>query len=230
MTEDVSTVALAETQPPEPEVPAAEPVLPAPASESPAPPSASGPATPYRTAITAPEALAPRALPRRSSLVGSALFVSGVLLWTFVVMGELTTSYAPGKHGMLVGEALAVVFVLATSAAAWGVALRRSLAVSPASSDALAYFRGASLALLAILLWFVVLFIATALGKGASKNLDGPISTLLLIVSVASALGGRRLAGLHGPASTSRQRLLRRLLWAGSSLLTFVAVVEILGS
>lgn len=228
MTEDVANAPLTDAPPAEPEVPVAEPATPASAPGPAAPPS--GQATPYRTAPEGSDALALRVAPARSSLLAGAVFVSGVLLWAFVIMGELTTSYAPGKHGMLVGEALAVVFVLATSAAAWGVALRRNLAVSPASSDVSTYARGAGLALLALLSWLLVVYMATAFGKSASKNLDGPIPLLLLIVSVAAALGGRRLAGLNGPASTARQRLVRRLLWAGASLLTFAAVVEILGS
>jgi hypothetical protein len=221
MTDDASL-----TQLTEPEVPPSASIA-GPATEAPvpAPPSA----TPYRTLPEA-EALAPFAAPRRASLLGAGVFVFGVLLWAFLIMGELTTSYGPGKHGMLVGEALAVAFVLATSAAAWGAALRRSFATTPPSSPMATYARGAFVAVLALVLWLLVLFCATALGKAASKSLDGPITTVLLIVSVAAALGGRRKAGLGGAASTSRQRLIARLLWAGAGLLTFVAFIEVLAS
>ena len=98
----------------------------------------------------------------------------GVLLWGFLVMGELTTSYAPGKHGMLVTEALAVVFVMATSAAAWRAALLRSLDASPASSSIGIQARGALLALVPLVGWLLVMFCATAAGKSASKNIDEP--------------------------------------------------------
>src|SRR5208337_5619923 len=137
--------------------------------------------------------------------------------------GELTTSYGPGRHGMLVGEALAVVFVLATTAAAWGVALRRSLDATPPSNPLVIYARGAFLAILPLVVWLLVLFCATALGKAASKNIDGPITVVLLIVSIAAALVGRRMAGLPVQASTSRWRLTAQLLWVGAGLLTFVA-------
>jgi hypothetical protein len=157
------------------------------------------------------------------------VFVFGVLLWAFLIMGELTTSYAPGKHGMLVGEALAVVFVMATSAAAWRLALLRSLEASPASSRIMMQMRGAMLAVVPFFGWLLVLFCAAAAGKSASKNMDGPITSLLLILSVASALGGRRMAGLRGPTST-RQRVITRLLWTGTALLTFVACIEVLAS
>ena len=192
---------------------------------APGPPSTA----PYRTP-PALEATSPLRVPRPPSLVGAVLFVSGVVLWAFVVMGELTTSYGPGKHGLLVGEALAVVFVLATSAAAWRAALRRSLEATPPSSPLAIYVRGTVLAVLALALWLVVLFCATALGKSASKDIDGPVSALLLIVSVAAALGGRRMAGLRGRPATSRHRLIARLTWVAAGLLTFVATAEILVS
>jgi hypothetical protein len=216
---------------------AASASLPAPSSspQAPAGPAAdvvvAGPPSTaaYRTP-PAVEATSPLRVPRPPSLVGAVLFVSGVLLWAFVVMGELTTSYGPGKHGLLVGEALAVVFVLATSAAAWGVALRRSLEATPPSSPQATYVRGAVLAVLPLAVWLVVLFGATALGKSASRDIDGPVSALLLLVSVAAALGGRRMAGLRGRPSTSRHRVLTRLTWVAAGLLTVVATAEILVS
>jgi hypothetical protein len=158
------------------------------------------------------------------------VFVTGVLLWAFLVMGELTTSYAPGKHSMLVGEALAVVFVLGTSAAAWRAAMLRNLASAIAPGPAAAYARSAIVAVGAIVLWWLVVVCATSLGKAGSKNLDGPITLFLLIASVAAALGGRRLAALNGPALTPRRRTISQLLWAGASLITLVTVVEVLSS
>ena len=222
MTDDTSP-----TPPAVPNVADAAPVGEA-AVPVPAPAPASAPITPYRTIHDSTEA--PFARRRSPSLLGAAVFVSGVLLWAFVVMGELTTSYAPGKHQMLVGETLAVVFVLATSAAAWSVALRRSLATIAPATPLATYARGGFIALVAIAMWMAVIFCATVLGKAGSKSMDGPITMMLLILSVAAALGGRRLAGLHGKAATSRQRWVARLLWTGASLVSFVAFVEILGS
>jgi hypothetical protein len=205
--------------PPVPEVPALAPPVEAPA---PAPPSA--PVTPYRTAAEAPLTFA---APRRASLLGATTFVFGVLLWAFVVMGELTTSYAPGKHSMLVGEALAVVFVLGTSAAAWRAAMLRNLELKPAVSSNLAYARSGVVAVGAIVLWWIVVVVAAGVGKAASKDMDGPISLMLLVLSIAAGLGGRRLASLRGPASTPRRRTVSRLLWAGAIVLTLIALVEI---
>lgn len=225
MNDDASAVPIADIEVPAVAPPA--PSAPEPSAPAPAPPPPS--VSPYRTAPEA-AALAPFAAPRRHSLLGASVFVFGVLLWSFLVMGELTTCYAPGRHGMLVGEALAVVFVMATSAAAWRAALLRSLEASPPSSPIAAQARGTLLAVVPFVLWLIVLFCATALGKSASKNMDGPITSLLLIASVASALGGRRIAGLRGAASTRRQRVVAGLLWAGAALLTFVACVEVLAS
>ncbi len=225
MNEDASTALVTETErttagtlaPPPPPPP--EPVAEAPASS---PPSVS----PYRTAPQA-QALASFAASRRYPQLGACVFVFGVLLWAFLIMGELTTSYAPGRHGMLVGEALAVVFVLATSGAAWGVAMRRSLEASP--NPMAVYARGALLAVVPLALWLFTLFCATALGKSGSKNMDGPITSLLLVASVAAALGGRRMAGLRASAASPRQRVVTRLLWVGAGLLTFVTCLEVLG-
>jgi hypothetical protein len=220
------------TPPAAPEILAtAPPVAPidpnAPAAEAPAPAPPSAPITPYRTA---PEAPAAFAAPRRASLLGATVFVFGVLLWAFVVMGELTTSYAPGKHSMLVGEALAVVFVLGTSAVAWRAAMLRNLALKPAESPALAYTRSGVVAVGAIVLCWIVVVLATGMGKAASKDMDGPISLMLLVLSTAAGLGGRRLASLHGPAATPRGRTIARVLWAVATVLTLVALVEIASS
>lgn len=225
MTDDASSAPITETL-----VSMAVPSAPAPSepvAEAPTPPPPS--VSPYRTAPEA-HALAPFAAPRRHSQLGVCVFVFGVLLWAFLIMGELTTSYAPGKHGMLVGEALAVVFVLATSGAAWWAAMRRSLEASPPLREMVTYARGTMFAVVPLGLWLFVLFGATALGKSASKNMDGPITLLLLIVSVAAALGGRRMAGLRGSPSSTRWRVITRLLWIGAGLLTFVACIEVLGS
>ncbi len=227
MTDDASIAPITETL-----VSTAVPSAPTPSepvAEAPTPPPPPPSVSPYRTAPEA-HALAPFAAPRRHSQLGACVFVFGVLLWAFLIMGELTTSYAPGKHGMLVGEALAMVFVLATSGAAWGAAMRRSLEASPSPSQMVTYARGTLLAVLPLGLWFFVLFCATTLGKSASKNMDGPITLLLLIVSVAAALGGRRMAGLRAAASTTRRRVITRLLWVGAGVLTFVACIEVLGS
>jgi hypothetical protein len=184
-------------------------------------------ATPYRTSLVprAPVHVAPR-----RSAVGEALFVSGVLLWSFVVMGELTTSYAPGRHQMLVGEALAVVFVLTTTAATWGAAVRRNLALSPATAERAVYLRATAIAIAALMLWGLVVYVATAMGKAASRNVDGPITLMLLVLSLAGSLVGRRMAGLDEKAATARGRWLHRLLWTCAGLLTFAALVEILSS
>jgi hypothetical protein len=160
---------------------------------------------------------------RRPSLLAAGVFVFGVLLWAFVVMGELTTSYGPGKRSMLMSEALAFVLVLVAAAAAWWVALSRSVEVAPPAGAFGTYVRGAVIAGLALALWLITLFCAIALAGGGSRSLDGPITMMLLIVSLAAALGGRRLAGLHVPAPAGGARILVRLVWVAASLLTFVA-------
>lgn len=224
-----------ETNPPAPPPPpddvptSVDRPLPAPAAvEQPVPASAGQPvpSAPYRMV---PEA-APPFVPRASSAVtvwGPVLQLLGVTLWSYVVMGQLVTSYAPGGRSLLLGEGTAVLFLLVASVVAWLLAVRRSLVASPAPGTGGRVARALIVGMLASMSWCTVTAGAAVAGKSAAKNADGTITVMLLVVSIAAFLYGRRLSPGPDVQPTQRARAFRRLLWTGAGLLTLVALVAL---
>jgi len=200
----------------------AAPTAPAETGPAPAPPSA-----PYRSAVTEPLP-EPTASPKAWPVLGLSLWTFGLAMWSFVVMGELTTSYGPGKHGFLVGEGTAALFVFGATVGGWGVGLRRSLASTPARSTSRAVGRGLGVAVLAFVLWCFVTLFAAAFGASTHVNLDGKITVTLALLAGAAAFGGRRLAGLHRHDKTPRERTIARVLWIGAALVSIVALAEVM--
>jgi hypothetical protein len=206
---------------------AVEAVPAAPAEAPPSPMALAPPSAPYRSGVAAelPE-LAPA--PKERPVLGLSLWVFGVAMWSFVVMGELVTSYGPGKRDFLVSEGGAELFVFAVTLGAWGVALRASLRSTPARSTARAVLRGAGVALLAFLFWGFVTLFAAATGASSRENLDGKITVILALTAGLAAFAGRRLAALHRHDKTPRERAISRALWVGAALVTIVALAEVL--
>lgn len=211
-----------ETAAPPPEPVETVPAAPAETVAATAPQSA-----PYRTDAMAARVV-PAPAPKEWPVLGLSLWVFGVAMWSFVAMGELTTSYGPGKHDFLVSEGVAELFVFVVTVGAWGVALRKSLRSAPAKTSARAVLRGVGAALLSFVLWGFVTLFATAFGASSRDNLDGKITVLLALVAGAAALAGRRLAGLHRHDETQRERAVSRALWVGASLLTIVVLALVL--
>jgi hypothetical protein len=199
---------------PEPEAPPVASVV-----EPPAAP------TPYRSLPVEPAPFVMTHAPTRLvTLWAPAFMVSGVLLWSFVVMGQLVTTYAPGRHDLLVGEVTGIFFVLAASSGAWVSALRQSLRVSPTTSVVKRMERGIALGTLALLAWGASLIVAMIVGKALP---DGLV-TLLLIAAAGGAFGyGRHL--LHDPFKSKERSLLAISLWAGAGLLTLAALIALSG-
>jgi hypothetical protein len=192
------------------------------------PPSAAEPvpSAPYRTALDA----APPFVPRASSAVtvwGPVLQLLGVALWSYVVMGQLVTTYAPGKHALLLGEGTAVLFVLVASFVAWLVAVRRSLVAAPASGTGGRVARAVIVGMLASMSCCTVTAGAAVAGKSAAKNADGTITVMLLVLSIAAFLYGRRLSPRPDAQQTQRSRVVGRVLWTGAALLTLVALIAL---
>lgn len=193
------------------------------------PPSAAQPvpSAPYRTAPdTAPPFVA-----RASSAVtvwGPVLQLLGVTLWSYVVMGQLVTSYAPGNRSLLLGEGTAVLFVLVASVVAWLVAVRRSLVAAPAPGTGGRVARAIVVGTLASMSWCTVTAGAAVAGKSAAKNADGTITVMLLVVSIAAFVYGRRLSPrLDDSHPSQRSRVVARVLWSGAALLTLVALIAL---
>lgn len=185
------------------------------------------PSAPYRAALE----VAPPFVPRASNAVtvwGPVLCTLGIVLWSYVVMGQLVTTYAPGRHSLLLGEGTAALFVLVASFVAWLVAVRRSLHASPAAGWGGRIARGVILGMLASMSWCTVTAGAAAAGKSASKNADGTITVMLLVVAIAAFLYGRRLSARPDAApATQRARVVGRVLWTGAALLTLVALIAL---
>jgi hypothetical protein len=184
------------------------------------------PSAPYRTALET----APPFVPRASSALtvwGPVLQVLGVTLWSYVVMGQLVTSYAPGKHSLLLGEGTAVLFVLVASFVAWLVAVRRSLGAAPASDIGARVARAVVVGMLASMSWCTLTAGAAVAGKSAAKNADGAITVMLLVVSIAALLYGRRLSPAPDAPPTQRARVVARALWTGAAVLTLVALIAL---
>ncbi len=200
--------------------PTAAPAAPPPSTEP-------VPSAPYRTALEPAPAFAPRA----SSAVtvwGPVLQLLGVTLWAYVVMGQLVTTYAPGRHSMLLGEGTAVLFVLVASIVAWLVAVRRSLAAAPTLRTGGGVVRAFLVGMLASMSWCTVTAGAAVAGKSAAKNADGTITVMLLVVSIAAFVYGRRLSPRSDASPlTQRGRVVGRVLWTGAVVLTLVALIAL---
>lgn len=181
---------------------------------------------PYRSAPTETPAEAP---PRGWPVMGSSLWVFGVSMWAFLVMGELTTSYGVGKHDLLVGEGLAAMLVVGAGIAAWVYALRRMMASRPARTNAHAVGRAVAVAALSFVMWFLVMIAATIVGEASRKNLDGKITVALLLLAAAAAFGGRRMTRVQVGSSAGA----RKAWWAigiGAAVLTLVTLIEVLAT
>ena len=206
-----------------------EDTLPEPQPPTPQPPTQPNTTpTPYRDTADATEATmtAARAT-AREALWGPVLLVFGVLLWAFVVMGQLTTSYAPDRHSMLLGEGAAVLFVLVTTTVAWVLAMRRSLAALPPVGTSGRISRGFALGCLPSIGWCLALVFAMMVGKASSRS-DGLVTVLLLAGAGAAFAAGRRLS----PAveATEHGRVLGRVLWVAAALITSAAIIALAAS
>jgi hypothetical protein len=191
-------------------------------------PSAPGvPSTvPYRTVPQeAPEPAPPRAWP----VMGSALWVFGVSMWAYLVMGELTTSYGPGKRDLLIGEGLAAMLCLGAGIAAWVYAIRRMMASRTARGIVHGAARAVAVAALSFIMWLLVTIAATIVGEISRKNLDGKITVTLMLLAAAAAFGGRRMTRVQvGDNAAARKTWLA--IGIGAALLTLVTLIEVIAT
>ncbi len=164
---------------------------------------------------------------QRWPLLGPTLCTFGAAMWSYAAMGELATTYAPFMHGFLVGEGAAVLFVLATTAGAWWLALRASLVAAPSRSTTRSVGRGAGISVLAFLMWAFVTFVISAFGLSSHKNLDGKITVFLLLLAGGATLGGRWLTGFDALDKTPREGAVSRALWIGVAVTTLIALVAV---
>lgn len=188
----------------------------------PAPPSHGGP---YRVPL-APEAPVfpgfPPARPPRP-ILGSAVAVYGVLLWSFVIAGQFATSWitgAPMSHG------LAAFLVLAATTTAWVFALRRSRDALPSMTTGRFVGRGIGVLTLAFAFFVLTILVATLFGQATSGH-DFLIAFTLVAASLAAIIMGPRLTLPRRPERTHRMRFAVISMWIVGVILTFVAAAEL---
>jgi hypothetical protein len=182
------------------------------------------PGHPYR-----PEPLAiaqnPFAAPRRAHpILGPALSLFALLLWSFVVFGQFTTSWMSGGP---LPNGVAIAAVAAITFAGWLVGLRRSRAsVTPRTAVHFAG-RAIGIGLLAFLLFLAAIFVSMIIGSAGPRNHDFGIAFFLVLTSLVAAIVGLRWTWTVPPERSRRQQTVWKLLWAAGVLLTIVAGAEL---
>jgi hypothetical protein len=160
--------------------------------------------------------------PRARPIAGPALALFAVLLWSFVVAGQLTTSWMSGGP---LPQSFAIALVVIATFAAWIGAVRRSRHVAPPRSAVRLVGRAIAIGLLAFGLWCFAIFVAILLG-GTSRDRDFLIALFLVVLATVAAILGPRWAG-PTPESTHRARFARTTAWVFGTILTLVAGAEL---
>lgn len=156
-------------------------------------------------------------------LLGPSLGTFGVLLWAYVVAGQLTTSWITGRP---LGNGVAVAAVVVATFAAWVLGLRRSLAVAPASPSGVVG-RGIGVGALCLAMFLVTLVFAVFVGTTVSPGHDFGIAFGLVFVAFVAVVVGRRLVTPEIQERTHGERVATVAVWATCLLLTFVAGVDL---
>jgi hypothetical protein len=178
-------------------------------------PAAAPPAPPEAVDFVAP--------PRPKPLLGPVLSVAGALLWSYVVMGQLTTSWLSGQAPL--GEGLALTGVMLSTGAALVVALSQSPAGAPGASATVK--RAGIVLVLSLLLVVAVVVLATVAGAMSRSNLDVPITLALLGTAVITLVSGWRLSRALAPPLSHRQRVFAIAFWAFAAAVTLTACGEL---
>lgn len=148
--------------------------------------------------------------------LGPALWMGGVLLWSYVSFGRLVLRQGfPEVAGFL---SLAACFALSAY-----VSLERSLSVEPPLSTAAGRTRILQALVLAVGLFLGAVSLAIMIGLTSSEDLDAALSLFLSITAIVAIFVGRR--GIQAPwlAAEPAQRALGILLWLAAIGLTLLA-------
>jgi hypothetical protein len=156
-------------------------------------------------------------------VIGPALSVFGVLLWTFVVAGQFTTSWMNGTP-MSEGAAIAIVFF--GTIGAWFFAVRRSQIV-PVSGRRELVGRALAIGIIGFLLFVGCVVLAVIAGGVSSSNHDLAIALFLLLLAAVGAFAGPRITSPIRPARTSSQQLASVALWIGAMVVSAIACAEL---
>ena len=157
-------------------------------------------------------------------VVGPALRTFGVMLWTFVVAGQFTTSWLTGSP---LDPRIAVGAVAVTTLTAWAMALRQSRTVAPPSSTGRMVARGFGSGALSLLLFVGSLVCAVMAGGSTSRSNDFVIAFALVVLAIMAMLAGSRLTTPTSPNRTHGQRLVMVLAWVAGAAATFLAGADL---
>lgn len=184
-----------------------------------------GPLQPPPLPAALPEERAPALVPsarvlRPRPLLGPSLWVGGVLLWAYVVMGILTTTPLPftAKRTPL-DEGTAVLFVIAAFTTAGVIAVRRSLVVANGASAP----RAGGIAASAVSLW--ILFVFGAMVLALLGFPEALVTFLLILWSLFAVLLGYRLTN-RGLPRPDRDRVVTFGVWIGAVILSLMALLS----
>jgi hypothetical protein len=180
-------------------------------------------AGPYRTPPR--DELVGFGAPKRTPwpVFGPALSGFGVMLWTFVVAGQFTTSWSAGRP---LDQGVAVVAVGMATLVAWALGLRSSRAAVPSTTG---WFFGRAVGVIvSTLVLFVMAIVGTTAAAGfSSRNHDFLVGFLLVAVAYVSVIVGARLTAPEPRERTHGQRFVQVALWVASGLLSFVAGADL---
>lgn len=156
-------------------------------------------------------------------VIGPSFSVYAVLLWSFVVFGQFTTSLTFGRP---VGQGVALAIVFAATFAAWIVNVRASSNVAPSLRPGGIVLRAVGIGVLSVVFFFLSLVFAIVLGQSA-RGLDLFVAFVLIIVATLAAFIGPRLTSRTPPERTHGERVRLVMLWIGGVILTLVAGVDL---
>lgn len=157
-------------------------------------------------------------------VVGPAVRTFGVMLWAFVVAGQLTTSWLTGSP---LDPRIAVGAVAVATLTAWGMALRQSHTVAPSSSARHLVARGFGIGALTLLLFAGSLVCAVMAGGSTSRNNDFFIAFALVVLATVAMLAGSRLTTPISPRRTHAQRWVMVLAWVAGAAVTLLAGADL---
>jgi hypothetical protein len=194
---------------------------------APAPPVPSGPyrvPAPPQDPTLVPEVYFGPPPKRPRPLIGPAISVFAVMLWTFVIAGQFTTSW---NLGAPLSQEVAVALILVTTFAAWLGSVRLSRLVVPPRQTTNLVWRAIGIGVLAFV-FFITCFTAAAFAGAATReNHDFLIPFVLVVLSLGAALAGRKMTAPSPPQRTARERFLVVAMWIAGTLLTLVAGIDL---
>ena len=182
-----------------------------------------------------PEAFSPEELPIALAsrqgwtprpLLGPILWVFGVALWAFVVLGQFTTTRAPWSSKVPLGGEAAAFWLCALWLGALVHALRTSLTI-PMSQRWGTPSRVAVVTIATLLLWLFTLITATAFASASSSRVDGLMTIGLMGLGVTTTVLGRAASCALRPPPQGRARTVAFALWSLAGLFSFLAILQL---